>query len=175
MNQEIILVNDRDEPIGYTSKYEAHKTGQLHRAFSVFLHSGDRLLIQQRADDKYHSPGLWANTCCSHPRKGEELKAAVDRRLMEEAGITCETEEVFSFIYKYRFEEELYEHEFDHVFLGEYSGEYRINTQEAKAFKWVRSDELLRNLEEHPEAYACWFRIAAPRVIELINKAREQV
>lgn len=172
MNQEIILVNNRDEPVGYTSKEEAHRTGKLHRAFSVFLYSKDRLLIQQRADDKYHSPGLWANTCCSHPRKGEQLEDAVDRRLMEEAGIVCKTREIFSFIYKHRFEEELYEHEFDHVFLGEYSGEYRINPDEAKAFRWVSSDELLKDLEENPEKYACWFRIAAPRVIEMIKEGR---
>lgn len=170
MENEIILVNDRDECVGYTSKEEAHRTGKLHRAFSVFLYDEDRLLIQQRAEEKYHSPGLWANTCCSHPRKGEGLNAAVNRRLMEEAGIVCETQEIFSFVYEHCFEENLYEHEFDHVFLGEYKGDYRMNPQEAQAFKWIGLEELSDDINRNPEKYACWFKIAAPKVIDIIRK-----
>ena len=168
MDEYIILVNLDDEPEGYATKEEAHRTGALHRAFSVFLHNGSRLLIQQRAQNKYHSPGLWANTCCSHPRKGEELEEAVKRRLMEEAGIECSVKEVFSFVYKHKFNDELYEHEYDHVFLGEYSGEYTMNPVEVQAFKWIEAKELLEDIKNHPEKYASWFKIAAPKVIDMI-------
>ena len=170
MNEYINLVNFNDEIVGYATKEEAHMTGDLHRAFSVFLHNGTRLLIQQRADNKYHSPGLWANTCCSHPRKGEDLKDAVKRRLMEEAGIECQTEEIFSFVYKHKFHEKLYEHEFDHVFLGEYEGEYVMNPEEVQAFKWIDIEELKCDLERTPEKYASWFKIATPKVIEIISE-----
>lgn len=169
MDEHIILVNIKDEPVGYATKEEAHRTGALHRAFSVFLYNGTKLLIQQRAANKYHSPGLWANTCCSHPRKGELLEDAVKRRLMEEAGIACPAEEVFSFVYKHKFNDELYEHEFDHVFLGEYEGEPVINPEEVQAFKWIDIEELKCDLEREPDKYASWFKIAAPRVIELIR------
>lgn len=169
MDKEIILVDLNDNIEGYTSKIEAHRTGALHRAFSVFLYNGNRLLIQQRARDKYHSAGLWANACCSHPRKGETLEAAVSRRLMEEAGIKCAVEEVFSFVYKHQFSGQLYEHEYDHVFLGEYDGEYVINPYEVQDFKWIELDELKAELADSPEKFACWFQIAAPKVIEIIQ------
>lgn len=170
MDKEIILVDSHDNITGYTSKFEAHRTGALHRAFSVFLYHENSLLIQQRAQDKYHSGGLWANTCCSHPRKGESLEAAVSRRLMEEAGIKCGVEEVFAFVYKHQFGEQLYEHEYDHVFLGEYDGEYVMNPDEVQDFRWVDLDELKTELESSPEKFACWFQIAAPKVIEIIQK-----
>lgn len=170
MDKEIILVDFHDNITGYTSKIEAHRTGALHRAFSVFLYHENRLLIQQRAQDKYHSGGLWANTCCSHPRKGESLEAAVSRRLMEEAGIECGVEEVFAFVYKHQFSEQLYEHEYDHVFLGEYDGKYVMNPDEVQDFRWIDLDELKSELESSPEKFACWFQIAAPKVIEIIQK-----
>ena len=168
MNQDVILVNLHDEPVGTATKEEAHRRGDLHRAFSVFLYHEDRLLIQQRAFHKYHSGGLWANTCCSHPRPGEELEDAVRRRLKEEAGIECEVKEVFSFVYKHRFAEDLYEHEFDHVFLGEYDGAFIPNPEEVMDWRWITFDELRKDLADHPEKYAPWFRIAAPRVMEMI-------
>ena len=172
MNKELILVNKDDEVVGYATKEEAHRRGDLHRAFSVFLYHKNRMLIQQRADDKYHSGGLWANTCCSHPIKGESLQEAVKRRLMEEAGISCEVREAFSFVYKHEFNKNLYEHEFDHVFLGEYDGEYVINPKEVKAFRWIELDELMKELEERPEIYASWFKLAAPKIVEIIKKNR---
>ena len=168
MNQDVILVNLHDEPVGTATKEEAHRRGDLHRAFSVFLYHENRLLIQQRAFHKYHSGGLWANTCCSHPRPGEELEDAVRRRLKEEAGIECEVKEVFSFVYKHRFAEDLYEHEFDHVFLGVYDGAFIPNPEEVADFRWITFEELKADLADHPEKYAPWFRIAAPRVMEMI-------
>lgn len=170
MKEYIILVNINDETVGYATKEDAHRTGELHRAFSVFLHNGKKLLIQQRAEGKYHSPGLWANTCCSHPRKGEALEDAVKRRLMEEAGIACPVEEIFSFVYKHKFNEELYEHEFDHVFLGEFKGEPVMNPEEIQDFRWIDIDELKGELEKFPDKYASWFKIAAPKVIEILEE-----
>jgi len=171
MNQDVILVNLHDEPVGTATKEEAHRRGDLHRAFSVFLYHEDRLLIQQRAFHKYHSGGLWANTCCSHPRPGEELEDAVRRRLKEEAGIECEVKEVFSFVYKHRFAEDLYEHEYDHVFLGEYCGEPLPDPEEIEAFRWISFGDLKRELAEEPEKYAPWFVIAAPRVLRVISES----
>lgn len=170
MNEYIILVNINDEPVGFGTKEEVHRTGALHRAFSVFLYHDNELLIQQRADGKYHSPGLWANTCCSHPRKGEALEDAVKRRLMEEAGIECATKEIFSFVYKHKFNEELYEHEYDHVFLGEFYGEPVMNPEEVQAFKWMNFGELLNDIKENPDKYASWFKLAAPKVIQIISE-----
>ncbi len=171
MNQDVILVNLHDEPVGTATKEEAHRRGDLHRAFSVFLYHENRLLIQQRAFHKYHSGGLWANTCCSHPRPGEELEEAVKRRLKEEAGIECEVKEIFSFVYKHRFAEDLYEHEFDHVFLGEYCGEPLPDPEEIEAFRWISFGDLKRELAEEPEKYAPWFVIAAPRVLRVISES----
>jgi len=170
MINDIVLVDEHDREIGTGIKAEVHRTGELHRAFSVFLYNEEKLLIQQRADHKYHSPGLWANTCCSHPAPGETTEAAVRRRLMEEAGIECEAEEIFSFVYKHQFAEDLYEHEFDHVFLGRYDGDYEINPDEVKAFRWVALDELEKETAEHPERFACWFLIAVPEVIRIVRE-----
>ena len=169
MNQDVILVNLHDEPVGTATKEEAHRRGDLHRAFSVFLYHEDRLLIQQRAFHKYHSGGLWANACCSHPRPGETLEDAVRRRLKEEAGIECEVKEIFSFVYKHRFAEDLYEHEYDHVFLGEYCGDPVPNPEEIEAFRWISFGDLKRELAEDPENFAPWFVIAAPRVLECME------
>jgi isopentenyl-diphosphate delta-isomerase len=169
MEREIILVDVNDRPVGTATKEDAHRRGDLHRAFSVFLYCGDRLLIQQRAFHKYHSGGLWANTCCSHPRPGEELEEAVSRRLKEEAGIECEVKEIFSFVYKHRFAEDLYEHEYDHVFLGEYCGDPVPNPEEIEAFRWIFFGDLKRELAEEPEKFAPWFVIAAPRVLRVIG------
>ena len=165
---DLILVDLDDRETGQGEKMAVHRRGLLHRAFSVFLFDGDRLLVQRRAAGKYHCAGLWANTCCSHPRPGEELEDAVKRRLREEAGIECEVKEVFSFVYKHRFAEDLYEHEFDHVFLGVYDGAFIPNPEEVADFRWITVEELKADLAGHPEKYAPWFRIAAPRVMEMI-------
>lgn len=171
MNKEkIILVDIDDNEIGYTTKEDAHKKGQLHRAFSVYLHNKDSILIQRRSMSKYHSAGLWANACCSHPREGESLSEATVRRLKEELGVACDLEELFSFIYKTNFSKELFEYELDHVFLGEYSGPIELNVDEASEYRWISIDELSKSLVIEPEKYASWFIISAPRVIEHIRR-----
>lgn len=166
---QVILVDTNDRELGGTGKGEAHQSPRLHRAFSVFLYSGDRMLIQQRADSKYHSGGLWANSCCSHPRPGESLAEAVPQRMMEELGFRCPVEELFDFVYFNRFNDNLYEYEYDHVFLGEYSGEYTLNPQEAQDARWITLDTLERELVENPSRYSVWFLTAAPRVIAEIR------
>ncbi|MEG0853207.1 MAG: isopentenyl-diphosphate Delta-isomerase [Angelakisella sp.] len=170
---QVILVDTCDREIGSAAKSEAHNSPRLHRAFSVFLYHGDSMLIQQRADEKYHSGGLWSNSCCSHPRPGESLAQAVPQRMQEELGFYCPVEEIFEFSYFCRFHDSLYEYEYDHVFLGEYNGTFTLNPEEAKAARWITLDELERELVENPTAYSVWFLICAPRVIaEIRNRAK---
>jgi len=166
----VILVNTNDEEIGSMEKMDAHRQALLHRAFSVFVFNTDRqLLIHRRAFDKYHSAGLWTNTCCSHPRPGEATIEAAYRRLQEEMGFTCPLEKSFEFIYKTELEDGLYEHEFDHVFTGEFSGVPDINPDEVSEWKYISLDELEMDVNAHPEKYSVWFRIALPRIIEQIK------
>ncbi|MEG2073427.1 MAG: isopentenyl-diphosphate Delta-isomerase [Angelakisella sp.] len=167
---QVTLVDINDRPIGAAAKSEAHKAPRLHRAFSVFLYSGERMLIAQRADGKYHSGGLWSNSCCSHPRPNESLAEAVPQRMQEELGFACPVEELFEFVYFCRFNDNLYEYEYDHVFLGEYSGEPILNPDEAQAVRWITLDELEHELITNPAAYSVWFLTAAPRVIAEIRK-----
>lgn len=169
---ELILVDIYDREIGSAEKAYAHEKGLLHRAFSVFLVNGNKMLIQKRNVDKYHSGGLWANACCSHPRKGETLECAVHRRMAEELGIDCEVKEVFSFTYRTAFAENLYEYEFDHVLLGSYDGPVSLNEEEASEYRWIDIGELGDELVTHPERYSSWFLIAAPRVIKLVEGER---
>jgi isopentenyl-diphosphate delta-isomerase len=166
----VILVNTNDEEIGSMEKMDAHRQALLHRAFSVFVFNTDRqLLIHRRAFDKYHSAGLWTNTCCSHPRPGEATIEAAYRRLQEEMGFTCPLEKSFEFIYKTELEDGLYEHEFDHVFTGEFSGVPDINPDEVSEWKYISLAELEMDVNAHPEKYSVWFRIALPRIIEQIK------
>ncbi len=170
MNEDdLILVNIFDEQVGTMGKAQAHREGRLHRAFSVFLYHGNEMLIQQRALHKYHSGGLWANSCCSHPREGETLDDAVRRRLKQELGVSCECEELFSFVYRHRFHASLYEYEYDHVFVGEYYGDPMPDPDEAVDVRWVDVDELAEELVVRPERYCVWFQTAAPKVIEWIK------
>ena len=159
----LILVNFKDEEIGSAFKMEAHEKSFLHRAFSVFLYYDNMLLIQKRAAGKYHSAGLWANTCCSHPRVGEQLQEAVHRRLMEEVGVDCEVKELTSFVYRENFGQ-LAEYELDHVFVGEYKGEFFCNKEEAEEMKYVDMDWLADDMVKHPQHYAAWFLTAFPMV-----------
>ena len=173
MNEDnLILVNIFDEQVGTMGKEAAHREGRLHRAFSVFLYHGNRMLIQRRALHKYHSGGLWANSCCSHPRDGEELTEAVRRRLVQELGVSCECRELFSFVYRHQFHEALYEYEYDHVFIGEYDGSFELNPEEAMDAAWIGLDELAQDLTYHPEWYCVWFQTAAPKVIRHIKNNR---
>ena len=156
----VILVDEIDQEIGTMEKQEAHEKGLLHRAFSVFVFNENKeLLLQQRALTKYHSAGLWTNTCCSHPRIGETIEKAAHRRLMEEMGFDCELSNKTSFIYKAAFVNCLTEHEFDHVLVGSFNGEINFNPTEVKNFKWINLEELQIDLLQNNQNYTAWFKI----------------
>ena len=168
-NNELIMVDIFDNPIGKIAKADAHKKPILHRAFSVFLYNGNKMLIQQRAYDKYHSGGLWANTCCSHPRTNNILKDAKER-LFDEVGIVADNlAELFSFTYLSKYNDNLFEYEFDHVIVGQYDGEYKINKNEVADLKWIDIDELAKDITANPQKYATWFISACPKVIKYIK------
>ena len=172
MPEEVILVNEQDEQTGTIEKMEAHRKALLHRAFSVFIFNGKgEMLLQQRAMGKYHSPGLWTNTCCSHPRPGEQVEVAASRRLKEEMGIDTLLEKIFDFIYRTEFENGLTEYEFDHVYTGIYSGELTPNKQEVKDYCFRSMDDIEQDLLRRPEKYSAWFRIAFPRLRTKMLKA----
>ena len=126
-DNELILVDVFDREIGCIPKETAHRHPYLHRAFSIFLYHEQKLLLQKRAAEKYHSGGLWANACCSHPRWGEKLAEACQRRLQEELGIVCPLQELTSFVYLHQFGPKLYEYEYDHILLGQYAGPLQVN------------------------------------------------
>lgn len=158
--EQVILVDEQDQPIGLMEKQAAHIGPHLHRAFSVFIfNTKGELLMQQRALTKYHSPGLWTNTCCSHPRDGETLEEATSRRLMEEMGMTCEMHEVYTFIYKAPVGQGLTEHEFDHVWIGQSDDAPNINREEVESWKYMSLNELSEDIQNHPERYTEWFKI----------------
>lgn len=160
MKEKVILVNEKDEQIGLMEKIEAHEKALLHRAFSVFVYNDkNEVMLQQRALSKYHSPGLWTNTCCSHQREGESNVDAGKRRLMEEMGFTTELEETISFIYKAPFDNGLSEHEFDYILIGKYDGEPNINPDEVAAWKWMSLEAIKKDLQENPANYTAWFKI----------------
>ncbi|MFZ6012441.1 MAG: isopentenyl-diphosphate Delta-isomerase [Bacteroidota bacterium] len=141
-------------------KMEAHKKGVLHRAFSVLLFDGGgRILLQKRASKKYHSSGLWTNTCCSHPAPGEKMEDAVRRRLLEEMGIDLQPEFAYKFIYRANLDQGLIEHEFDHVFIGTFDGEPDINHEEVEDWKFVALDWLKKDIGENPGRYTYWFKL----------------
>jgi isopentenyl-diphosphate delta-isomerase len=158
--ENVILVNHKDEQIGLMPKLEAHEKAVLHRAFSVFvINSNNEIMLQQRAHQKYHSPLLWTNTCCSHQREGESNIQAGTRRLFEEMGFTTELKELFHFIYKAPFDNGLTEHELDHVMIGYYNGEPEINKDEVESWKWMGIDDVKMDMLQHPEIYTVWFKI----------------
>ncbi|HLK27778.1 MAG TPA: isopentenyl-diphosphate Delta-isomerase [Puia sp.] len=165
MKEEIILVNEHDEVIGTMEKIEAHQKALLHRAFSVFIFNvRNEMLLQRRANGKYHSGGLWTNTCCSHPRPGENTKDAAARRLFEEMGFTTTLEEIFHFTYKHAFENNLTEFEFDHVFAGYYDGEIYPNKEEASDYCFMNINDIESSLTTHPAKFSAWFHIAFPLI-----------
>ena len=160
MEEQVILVDEQDNPIGLMPKLEAHQKALLHRAFSVFiLNTKGELMLQQRAKHKYHSPGLWTNTCCSHQRDGETNIQAGKRRLQEEMGFSTELKEVTSFIYKAPFDNGLTEHEFDHVLLGYYEDDPVINLDEVSSWKWMSLEEVKYDIDQNPDRYTIWFVI----------------
>ena len=163
--EHVILVNESDQQIGIMEKMAAHIVPRLHRAFSIFIfNSQGKLLLQQRALTKYHSPGLWTNTCCSHPRNGETMEQATSRRLQEEMGMTCDMHEVFTFIYKAPVGLGLTEHEFDHVWFGQSDDTPLINTEEVASWKYMSLDDIAEDIRQHPESYTEWFKISFSEV-----------
>jgi isopentenyl-diphosphate delta-isomerase len=160
MAEYVILVNEADEALGLMEKMAAHEQGMLHRAFSVFLFN-DRgeLLLQQRALSKYHSGGLWTNTCCSHPRDGETNLQAAQRRLLEEMGVQVPLEHRFQFIYKAHLDQGLTEHELDHVFTGTFNGVPQPDPNEVESWKWMSMDDLQADITYNPQQYTAWFKI----------------
>jgi isopentenyl-diphosphate Delta-isomerase len=158
--EKVILVNELDQQIGLMPKLEAHEKAILHRAFSVFvLNKKNEIMLQQRASQKYHSPLLWTNTCCSHQREGESNIEAGSRRLYEEMGFDTDLKELFHFIYKAPFDNGLTEHELDHVMIGYYDREPKINTDEVEAWKWMKIEDVKEDMLLNPEIYTVWFKI----------------
>lgn len=169
--ENVILVNDKDEQIGLMPKMEAHQKGVLHRAFSVFIfNKKDELMLQQRAHSKYHSPGLWTNTCCSHQREGESNIQAGKRRLQEEMGFITDLRDTISFIYKAPFDNGLTEYEFDHILVGKYNEDPILNPEEAAAFKWMNLEDVKRDMEVNPQLYTAWFKIIFDKYYQTIRQ-----
>ena len=169
--EKVILVSEHDDMIGVIDKMEAHKQGLLHRAFSVFIfNSKGEMLLQQRALNKYHSGGLWTNACCSHPVPGEKTKEAAERRLMEELGFETEIEKIFDFTYKAAFENGLTEHEFDHVFVGEYEGNMQLNADEVSEVCYKSMSDIKSDIEHKAGDYTEWFKIAFPLLEEWLQQ-----
>ena len=166
---DIILVNERDEPIGTMGKMEAHQQALLHRAFSVFIfNEKGEMLLQKRSAEKYHSGGLWTNACCSHPKPGESLIEAAEKRLKEEMGFKANMKKAFDFIYKASFENGLTEYEFDHVFIGYYNGPILPEKTEVSDYCFLSMENILKFIESHPRHFTVWFKIAFPKVEEYL-------
>lgn len=169
--EKVILVNEKDEQIGLMEKIEAHEKALLHRAFSVFVFNDNKeLMIQQRAFSKYHSPGLWTNTCCSHQREGETNVEAGRRRLMEEMGFTTDLQDTISFIYKAPFDNGLTEHEYDHILVGSFNAEPDPNPDEVAAWKWVSLEDLKKDMKLNPHIYTEWFKIIFDKYYSTIEQ-----
>ena len=168
MKEYVILVDEKDNETGLEEKMKAHEGGKLHRAFSIFIFNPEgKMLLQKRAESKYHCGGLWTNACCSHPRKGETVMEAAHRRLKEEMGFDCELKEAFSFVYKAKFGNGLTEHEYDHVFTGVYGGPEPIpDKNEVDDFKWIGMIELEKDVSANPDKYTPWFKIALKRLLK---------
>lgn len=160
IEEHVILVNENDEKLGLMPKQEAHVKGVLHRAFSVFIfNDNSELMLQQRALHKYHSPGLWTNTCCSHQRDGESNVEAGKRRLFEEMGFVTDLKETISFIYKAPFDNGLTEHELDHILVGNFEENPNINENEVASWKWMDIEKLKKDIKMNPDIYSAWFKI----------------
>lgn len=160
-NDCVILVDEQDQEIGVMEKLQAHQEGKLHRAFSIFIfNDADELLLQQRAYSKYHSGGLWANSCCSHPAPNETTLDAAHRRLMEEMGMSCDLKIKTSFVYKTPFDNGLTEHEYDYILIGKSNQQPVINSLEVENYKWQTLDAIKADLIAHPDHYTSWFKIA---------------
>lgn len=167
MQENIILVDKDDNEIGVGEKLAVHKAGKLHRCFSSFVfNSRGELMLQQRALTKYHSGGLWTNTCCGHPRPGEGTEAAAHRRLKEEMGFDCDLREAFTFLYEAKLDQGITEREYDHSFIGIFDGEPILNPDEVADWKWIKLKELEQELESHPENYTVWLKVCFKQLVE---------
>ena len=165
-DEQVIYVNEYDHEVGRGGKLEAHQKGILHRAISVFVFNRKgELMLQKRAKEKYHSAGLWSNTCCSHPHPGEDVTAAAHRRLQEEMGFDCELRRVHHLLYRTEFPNGLVENEYDHMFIGESETVPVLNTEEAEDWKWASPDALNTDIVAHPEQYSYWFKLALNDVL----------
>lgn len=163
----VILVDDRDEQIGVEDKRIAHTEGKLHRAFSILVfNSKGELLVQQRAYDKHHSGGLWSNTCCGHPKPAETLRQATERRLHEEMGFYCPLSELFSFVYRADVGNGSVEHEYDHVFFGDFDGKPNLNSSEVIDSQWIRLDDLRWSIQAKPDRFTAWLVLIMNRLME---------
>jgi len=170
MEELVVLVDEKDNQVGLMPKMEAHEKAVLHRAFSVFIFNNEgKLMLQQRAADKYHSPLLWTNTCCSHQREGETNLEAGKRRLEEEMGFTTDLKEVFWFVYKAPFENGLTEHELDHVMVGYYDEAPKINKEEVASYKWMSLVDVKKSIEKNPKEYTEWFKIIFDKSFEKLT------
>ncbi len=168
--EQVILVDENDNQIGLMPKMEAHEKALLHRAFSVFIfNDNNELMLQKRALHKYHSPGLWTNTCCSHQRNGETNLEAGKRRLQEEMGFVTDLKESTSFIYKAPFDNGLTEHEYDHIMIGHYNSAPNINTDEVADWKWMPLENVKVDIALNPQHYTAWFKIIFEKFYEFIN------
>ena len=165
--EQVVLVNEQDQEIGLMEKMEAHEKALLHRAFSVFVfNEAGELLLQQRAFEKYHSGGLWTNTCCSHPRPNETVLDAANRRLMEEMGFQTPLNKVFDFIYQAEFSNGLTEHEFDHVFIGHYEGAIVPDPHEVHAYEYRTMESIQASLDAKEGLFTAWFEIIFPKMMD---------
>jgi isopentenyl-diphosphate delta-isomerase len=170
--ERIILVDEKDNEVGTEEKIRAHQDGgKLHRAFSIFVFNGrGEMLMQKRAQGKYHCPGLWTNTCCSHQKPGETLEQAAHRKLRQEMGFDTELKEIFTFIYKASFDNGLTEHELDHVLVGRFDGEPEPNPDEAGDFRWASIAAVKKDVAKNPGMYTPWFKIILERVARWYEK-----
>ncbi len=169
--QQVVLVDKDDNPLGTMEKMAAHENGSLHRAFSIFIfNSNKELMIHQRALSKYHSPGLWTNTCCSHPQLEKSIEENAHQRLQEEMGFDCEFEKAFTFLYKADVGQGLIEHEFDHVFVGVSDTQPQINPEEVEAWKYMSMEALRDDIENNENNYTEWFKIAFEKVEDWLAK-----
>ena len=166
MTQEfVVLVDENDNDIGVMEKLQAHQEGLLHRAFSIFVFNDKKeLLMQQRAFSKYHSAGLWTNTCCSHPRPNETIKDAANRRLFEEMGMSCDLKIETNFIYKTFFDNGLIEHELDYVLIGYTNQNPTLNKEEVEHYRWQSLPDLKNDVALNPDSYTSWFKIAIKKL-----------
>ncbi|OIO27728.1 isopentenyl-diphosphate delta-isomerase [Candidatus Micrarchaeota archaeon CG_4_10_14_0_2_um_filter_60_11] len=173
MAEFVVLVDASGKPTGLEEKMAAHEKGLLHAAFSVFVfNKKGELLLQQRASGKYHSGGLWTNTCCSHPRDKENVADAAHRRLREEMGFDCPLREEYAFTYEAKLDHGLTEHEFDHVFFGDYDGEIKPNPEEVGGYRWIGLGALEKEVAAHPEKFTAWFKVTLPEMLRHRKRAK---